>query len=96
MDKFTFDLKNIAEGDGIAVSLTGMLIVFVALSMIALFIKVLPWALKKLSFLFPKVEDTHGLPPRPLAADTPDDRLIAAIGFALFTEQAHEQAREHD
>ena len=87
MDKFTFDLKNIVEGNGIGVSVTGMLIVFVVLSLIAIFIKLLPWVLKKLSFLFPRVEDHHGVPPRPAAVDIPDDRLIAAIGFAMFNRQ---------
>jgi Na+-transporting methylmalonyl-CoA/oxaloacetate decarboxylase gamma subunit len=88
MDKFTFSLKNILDGEGIGISLTGMLIVFSALSLIAIFIKVLPWILDKLSPYLPKGEVLHTQPAEQSRVSSGmDESLAAAIGYALYKKQ---------
>ncbi len=87
MDKFTFSVENIVKGEGIGISLTGMLIVFVALTLIAVFITLLPWVMRKLDPILPKGEVFHAPPasgPRP--PSEADESLAAAIGYALYKE----------
>ena len=82
MHELNFDLQNIAAGQGYALAITGMAIVFVALTLISLFIRGLPRGLKLIGGLLP-AEDAH----QAASASAPEsaDR-IAAIGFALHQE----------
>ena len=82
MDQLTFDLQNIAAGQGLDLAVTGMAIVFSALTLISLFIRGLPGFLVLIGRLLPAEEDPH--PAASTATDETD--LIAAIGFALHRE----------
>jgi len=86
MDKFNFSFQNITDAHGVGISITGMLIVFCALSLIAIFIAVLPWVLRKMAPVLPKGMVLHASP-KPKTAPAVDEKLIAAIGYALFKEK---------
>ncbi|MEW4528821.1 OadG family protein [Maioricimonas sp. JC845] len=79
----TIDPQNVVDSNGVALALTGMLIVFSALVLISLFIACVPHLLGLLNRIFPEVEHHH-TPPRP--ADQPDLELVAAIGLALHRQ----------
>jgi Na+-transporting methylmalonyl-CoA/oxaloacetate decarboxylase gamma subunit len=85
MDNFTFSVKNIADGQGVGISITGMLIVFVALTVLAIFITILPHVLRKLEPYLPTVDEMHALPDR--EAPAANEQLAVAIGYALFKQQ---------
>ena len=83
MDELTFDIQNIAAGQGSDLAVTGMVIVFVALTLISLFIRLLPRALELVSRLLPAMDDPHQV----VSPSVPDAAgRIAAIGFALHQE----------
>lgn len=69
-------IQNVINGQGIAISIVSMLIVFIALSMISLFIALLPRILNLIAKVYPE----NNQPP---TDPTVDDQIIAAIGFAL-------------
>jgi len=69
-------IQRIINGHGIAISIVSMLIVFLALSLISLFITLLPRILDLIAKVFPENEQQSNTPPV-------DDQIIAAIGFAL-------------
>ncbi len=75
-------LQGIAEAHGFSIAITGMLIVFVALSLITLCVAKLPVVLEALDPWLPELEP-HG-PPTP-AEQLPRDeeQIVAAIGYAL-------------
>ena len=83
MHELTFDLQNIAAAHGVALAVTGMAIVFGALTLITLFIRSLPWVLERVGRLLPPADDPHqaAVAPSPGAAER-----VAAIGFALHQE----------
>jgi oxaloacetate decarboxylase gamma subunit len=92
MDKFTFNLENIANGEGVGISMTGMAIVFVALSLIAIFIRILPYIMDKLAPYLPKGDVLHMHPePKASVSAGTDESLAAAIGYALFKK--HKSAK---
>ena len=78
--------QAIVEGNGIAISITGMLIVFTALVIISLFIALVPKLLKVLDPILPKGHH-HVAPPAP-EQRTPleQEKVVAAIGLVLHTE----------
>ena len=83
-------IQNIVEADGVAIALTGMLIVAIALSLICVFIDSLPRVLKLLSGVLPPEKEALASPSLPseasAAADATvagDEQLAAAIGFAM-------------
>ena len=78
--------EAIVEGNGIAISITGMLIVFAALVIISLFIAVVPRLLEVLDPILPKGH-AHIAPPSP-EEQTPlkQEKVVAAIGLVLHTE----------
>jgi Na+-transporting methylmalonyl-CoA/oxaloacetate decarboxylase gamma subunit len=77
--------EAVVEHHGIALSITGMAIVFVALVVIALFIAALPHALALLGPYAPKIEKHGG--PSPAEQDQSDEEeVVAAIGFVLHSE----------
>jgi len=81
MDKLTFSIQNITNGDGISLAITGMVIVFIALSIISTFIALLPKVLPVLESILPEGHSHHG-PTKKAAKD--DGEVLAAIGYALF------------
>lgn len=69
---------NIIQAKGIGIALTGLTIVFVALTMISVFIALLPHATGLLSALFPEEQHKPAKSPAPA-----EEELVAAIGFAM-------------
>lgn len=81
-------LRAIVESNGVAITVTGLLIVFVALTAISLFIGALPKLLHALGPYLPEIESHHDTPSpvaRQAAAHSDDlePGLVAAIGWAL-------------
>ncbi len=82
-------VRAIIDGNGIAITITGLLIVFAALAAISLFIAALPRLLSALGPYLPEIESHHDLPSGKGAAtksardDDVDPRLVAAIGWAV-------------
>ena len=87
MPKLTFNVQNVVDADGLWIAATGMIIVFVALSLISTAIALLPKFLDALEPIFPASEEHHLAGEVPAPPDNEDEALLAAIGFALHTEQ---------
>ncbi len=82
----TSGFEAIADGNGISIAVTGMLIVFFALSFISLFIRLLPVVLAVLEPILPRLE-SHDQPPSAAESlDSDKERIVAAIGFVLHQE----------
>ena len=79
---------KILENDGFGIAATGMTIVFVALSLIAGFITVLPRIMQILSAVLPP-EHHPQPPPRPTTNE--DEAVVAAIGLALHHREVDTQ-----
>lgn len=78
--------RNVTEQNGVSISLTGMLIVFIALSLISLVLAVLPHVVDKLNNFFPPAR-MHNAPAKAEAgAQAEEDTIMAAIGFVLHTQ----------
>jgi oxaloacetate decarboxylase gamma subunit len=77
--------ENVEKGEGIAIAITGMLIVFLALVLISTFVASLPFVLNKLEPYLPHIEH-HS--PQTVAESLPTDeeKIVAAIGFVLHHE----------
>ncbi len=78
--------QAISEGQGVTIAVTGMLIVFFALAIISLFLRLLPVVLGWMEPILPRLE-SHAHPPTPaerLPAEK--ERLVAAIGYVLRME----------
>lgn len=93
-----FGWQNVVEGNGVAISLTGMLIVFCALTIISLFIAALPHVLAALDPWLPEMHHPHAKPTTALrkpseqtAAD--EEKMIAAIGYALHQRTQHQRQK---
>lgn len=70
--------------DGVWLSVTGMLIVFVALVLVSLFIAWLPRALSWINEVFPEVPDHHHHPPQSRkTGEAIDDELVVAIAAVM-------------
>ncbi len=74
-------IQNINDGHGLTIAITGMVIVFAALSIISIFIAILPKLILLLARAFPE-EHHHATPAAKDAKD--DEALLAAIGFGLY------------
>jgi len=78
-----YGIQNIAEYEGLGISITGLSIVFAALLLISLFITSLPRVLAMLeSLLPPEVEHHVAASPAATRVDE-NEAVVAAIGFAL-------------
>ncbi len=82
-----FRWANVSEGNSIAI--TGMLIVFTALTLISVFIAVLPKLLSAIGPYLPAVEDHHDAPTTAESLPTDEEQIVAAIGHVLHTEMQH-------
>ena len=74
-------VHNIIGGNGVAVSIVGMLIVFSSLMFISIFIAVMPHVLKLVAKVFPE-ESAHA----PKAIE-PDESIVAVIAAALYEKK---------
>gem|GEM_PF-831685 len=82
----TTGFQAISDSNGVSIAITGMLIVFVALAIISLFIRLLPVMLAWLEPILPELE-SHGHAPsvaQQLPAD--NEKIVAAIGYVLHLE----------
>lgn len=89
-----FRWANVSEGNAIATAITGMLIVFAALTLISVFIATLPKILSAIEPYLPAVEDHHDAPTtvESLRSDeekSDEEKIVAAIGHVLHTEMQH-------
>ncbi len=86
-------LRAITEGNGIAITITGLLIVFAALTAISLFIGALPKVLHAMGPYLPVIESHHDMPPdngraaKVSSNEGVDPRLVAAIGWAVHASR---------
>jgi len=80
-----FSWHHVITGDGIGITVTGMLIVFSGLALISLFIKVLPLILERKST---ETMATAKLAEQALAVDAEptDEELLAIISVVLHEE----------
>ena len=79
---FNFNVQNIIDGQGISIAITGMVIVFFALTMISLFIAALPRILARVEKRWPESQGHHAPQTSAPPAGVTDD-VVAAIAVAL-------------
>ncbi len=77
--EFAFSFQKILDGNGLAISMTGMFIVFSALITITVFVFLLPKMLKLFNNIFP--EEEEGIVFSEPRVDGKE--IVAAIGYAL-------------
>jgi len=92
----TTGFEAISAGEGLSIAATGMLIVFFALVIISLFIRLLPIVLDMLEPILPRLEShahssgvaASGVAAPSVAEQLPIDKekIVAAIGFVLHLE----------
>lgn len=80
-------LDNINNANGFSIALTGILIVFTALTLICAFLTNLPRMLVILNQYFP-VNESHAAPAARPQSAAADDELVAAIGLAFHVHQS--------
>ncbi len=73
-------------GDGLAIAIAGLVIVYVALILISLFIASLPRILTLVNHVWPETIDGHREDGHPESQIADDTDVLAAIGFVLHTE----------
>ncbi|TWU08663.1 Oxaloacetate decarboxylase, gamma chain [Symmachiella macrocystis] len=75
---------NIINDDfnGFGIAVTGLLIVFVALTLISVFISLLPKILDALAFMLPE-EQEHQTHAPAMRQTTDNEKIAAAVGFVL-------------
>ncbi|MBS10735.1 MAG: hypothetical protein CME19_03920 [Gemmatimonadetes bacterium] len=84
---FDYSVQNIIDGQGIPIVITGMVIVFFALTLISLFIAALPRILERIAQRWPEPEGHHHSAPAAAQAGVTDD-VVAAIAVALHRRRA--------
>ena len=82
----TTGFEAISQGQGVSISVTGMLIVFLALTLISLFIRLLPTILEWLEPILPRLESHTDSPSVEEQLPTDEERIVAAIGYILHLE----------
>lgn len=82
-----YGFRNIAEGDGLGISIMGISIVFAALILVSLFITSLPRVLALLESVLPPEVDHHATASPAAKRADHDEAVVAAIGFALHARQ---------
>ncbi len=80
-----FSWQNIIDGNGIGITITGMMIVFSGLLFISLFIAVLPRVLK-LKDHFTSSPKTTAEVPATVAAPPSEEEIMAVISLVLHLE----------
>lgn len=84
-----FRWANVSEGHAIAIAITGMLIVFTALTLISVFIAALPKLLSAIEPYLPAVEDHHDALTTAESLPTDEEKIVAVIGHVLHTEMQY-------
>jgi len=83
------DFQNINKFDGFAIAGTGLLIVFVALTMISVFIALLPKVLAILAVFLPPETEHQRFSSANNSTD--DEEVAVAIAFALHQAELQKQ-----
>ena len=91
---FALVLAQTLPARGIAIALTGIVIVFAALVLVTLFISVLPGLVAISQKVVPEVQDRH-VPEADSRTLPPNHSMVAAIGFVLHT-RVQQQAGASD
>ncbi|MDP6118544.1 MAG: OadG family protein [Planctomycetota bacterium] len=78
--------RNVSEQNGISISIVGMLLVFIVLSLITALLTALPHVVEKLNEIYPPSQEHHA--PVQTSANDEEDAVLAAIGFVLHTQMA--------
>lgn len=82
MQELHISFQNVIDGHGIGLTITGMIIVYVSLTIIAVSIALLPHLLRVINKFFPEPVEPVKIAKRPApAAD--DEALAAAAAFAF-------------
>jgi len=81
MNNLALGVENIFAANGPTIAIMGMLIVFAALTLIVIFISLIPKLLPLLSRAFPEAQ--HHTEPAP-SHPSDHDKVLAAIAVALF------------
>jgi len=79
-------MQHIHDAQGFVIAIMGMLIVFAALTIISIFISLLPKLVVLLANIFPEGHH-HAVQGKTTKKD--DDKLLAAIGFGLLKIRAN-------
>ena len=79
---------------GVAIAISGLVIVFVALILISVFIASLPRILEIVARFWPEVDEPHAVESHPESLVADDGHVLAAIGFVLHTEFQHQLSTE--
>ena len=104
-----FSLQNIIEGNGVGISIVGILVVFVGLFLIFLFISGLPGFLSRMDALLAKLgieNQGHGAHDKPtgdkkasakekVAPASPDSELAAVVAYVVAAELEHEALSDY-
>lgn len=83
MLELSFSYQNILDGQGFALALTGMTIVFIALLMVSAFIALLPRILVFVNRYIPEVHHHAAPKARSRHGDDDEEAIAAAIAYAL-------------
>lgn len=78
--------QAVVDNNGPSIAITGMLIVFIALTIIATFIAAVPSILAVLEPFLPKPHAPHASPAREEQTPLDQEKVVAAIGLVLHTE----------
>ncbi len=82
MSKFSFNYQNVTDAQGIELAFAGMTIVFTALSLVCIFIALLPHVLSVVDRYIPEVH--HHVAPQPKAKSAGNEAdIAAAIAYVL-------------
>jgi len=82
MSELNLSYQNILDGQGFEMAFAGMTIVFVALSMVSIFIALLPRILVVVNQYIPEGH-AHATPnPKPAAANA-EEAAVAAVAYAV-------------
>ncbi|MGI9429388.1 MAG: OadG family protein [Bythopirellula sp.] len=76
----------ISQAKGISIAVTGMLIVFFALTIITLFIRLLPIVLGHFEPYLPRLEPHGQAPTAAERLPVDNEKIVAAIGYVLHME----------
>ena len=87
MQQVSFGWQNVVNGNGVAVSITGMSIVFVALILVSIYIALLPKLAGLLNKIIPPATHRHGVEPTVPASGFktgPSEAEIVAVASAYL------------
>ena len=82
MSRFSFDYQHIVDAQGIELAFAGMIIVFTVLSLVCIFLALLPHILTVVNRYIPEVH--HHAAPQPKAKNASNEAdIAAAVAFVL-------------